>query len=58
MTKFRAFRDSGRDSVAIDDERVPRYLGGLANIWGACAPDPNVESPLDTDMRYSLPQAR
>jgi len=24
LTKFRAFRDSGRDSVAVDDERVPR----------------------------------
>ena len=24
LTKFRVFRDSGRDSVAIDDKRVPR----------------------------------
>ena len=36
LTKFRAFRDSGRDSVAIDDERVPRGDGEIqdcGDMW-------------------------
>jgi len=33
LTKFRAFRDSGRDSVAIDDETV---LGGIYTIRTTC----------------------
>ena len=37
-TKFRAFRDSGRDSVAIDDERVPR------GHWGVEHSDSRFES--------------
>ena len=33
MTKFRAFRDYGRDSVAIDDERVPQGDWGNTRLW-------------------------
>jgi len=33
LTKFRAFRDSGRDSVAIDDERVPRRDWRDTRLW-------------------------
>ena len=36
LTKFRAFRDSGRDSVAIDDQRVPRGSGEIqdcGDMW-------------------------
>jgi len=36
LTKFRAFRDSGRDSVAIDDERVSRGTGEIQDCGDMC----------------------
>ena len=45
LTKFRAFRDSGRNSVAIDDERVAlAYIQFVARA-GSCIMHARVAAP-------------
>ena len=43
LTKFRAFRDSGRNSVAIDDERVA-YIQFIPSA-GSCIMHARVAAP-------------
>ena len=43
LTKFRAFRDSGRESVAIDDERVA-YIQFVPRA-GSCIMHASVAAP-------------